>query len=94
MVVDISDVLEKKLAAIACYESQFPPAKAGHIEALQPTPASRARGRLRGRRIPGQPWDLGNTGPDGAVVLVRRRAEGGERSAMAPATQSRGFANP
>ncbi len=28
MVVDISDTLEKKIAAIACYASQFPPTKA------------------------------------------------------------------
>lgn len=32
MVVDIGDTLEKKLAAIACYASQFPPAKAGHLD--------------------------------------------------------------
>jgi LmbE family N-acetylglucosaminyl deacetylase len=27
-VVDISDTLEKKMASIACYQTQFPPAKA------------------------------------------------------------------
>jgi LmbE family N-acetylglucosaminyl deacetylase len=32
MVVDISSTLEKKLAAIACYASQFPPAKAGYLD--------------------------------------------------------------
>jgi bacillithiol biosynthesis deacetylase BshB1 len=32
MVVDIGDTLETKLAAIACYASQFPPAKAGHLD--------------------------------------------------------------
>jgi N-acetylglucosamine malate deacetylase 1 len=31
MVVDIGDVLERKLAAIACYQTQFPPEKAEHI---------------------------------------------------------------
>ena len=32
MVVDIGDTLETKLAAIACYASQFPPAKAHVFE--------------------------------------------------------------
>ena len=32
LVVDIGDTLETKLAAIACYESQFPPAKAQAFE--------------------------------------------------------------
>jgi bacillithiol biosynthesis deacetylase BshB1 len=32
MVVDISGTLEKKLAAIACYASQFPPAKGRHLD--------------------------------------------------------------
>ena len=32
MVVDIGDTLEKKLAAIACYASQFPPVKAQHLD--------------------------------------------------------------
>jgi N-acetylglucosamine malate deacetylase 1 len=32
LVVDIGDTLEKKLAAIACYVSQFPPAKAGYLD--------------------------------------------------------------
>ncbi|MEN6407679.1 MAG: PIG-L family deacetylase, partial [Thermoguttaceae bacterium] len=32
MVVDIGDTLDKKLAAIACYESQFPPEKAHQLE--------------------------------------------------------------
>jgi bacillithiol biosynthesis deacetylase BshB1 len=31
IVFDISDVLEKKMAAIACYRTQFPPAKAHHL---------------------------------------------------------------
>ena len=31
LVVDISDTLETKLAAIACYASQFPPTKAQHL---------------------------------------------------------------
>jgi len=32
IVVDISDTLETKLAAIACYQSQFPPAKARYAD--------------------------------------------------------------
>ena len=32
MVVDIGDTLEKKLAAIACYASQFPPTKAHYLD--------------------------------------------------------------
>jgi N-acetylglucosamine malate deacetylase 1 len=32
MVVDIGDTLEKKLAAIACYVSQFPPTKAHYLD--------------------------------------------------------------
>jgi LmbE family N-acetylglucosaminyl deacetylase len=32
IVFDISDVLEKKLAAIACYKTQFPPEKAQFLE--------------------------------------------------------------
>ena len=32
LVVDIGDTLEKKLAAIACYASQFPPAKAHYLD--------------------------------------------------------------
>ena len=32
MVVDIGDTLETKLAAIACYASQFPPTKARHVD--------------------------------------------------------------
>jgi N-acetylglucosamine malate deacetylase 1 len=32
MVVDIGDTLEKKLAAIACYASQFPPTKSHSLE--------------------------------------------------------------
>ncbi len=32
VVVDISDSLEKKMAAIACYETQFPPQKAQHLD--------------------------------------------------------------
>lgn len=35
MVVDISSTLEKKLAAIACYASQFPPAKAHHLDGIR-----------------------------------------------------------
>ena len=35
MVVDIGDTLEKKLAAIACYASQFPPAKAHHFDSIR-----------------------------------------------------------
>ena len=35
IVVDISDVLEKKMAAIACYETQFPPVKAGHLDGIR-----------------------------------------------------------
>jgi N-acetylglucosamine malate deacetylase 1 len=31
IVVDIGDVLDKKMAAIACYASQFPPAKSGQF---------------------------------------------------------------
>jgi LmbE family N-acetylglucosaminyl deacetylase len=37
MVIDISETLEKKLAAIACYESQFPPAKSDFLERLRAT---------------------------------------------------------
>jgi N-acetylglucosamine malate deacetylase 1 len=32
MVIDISDTLEKKLTAIACYVSQFPPTKAHYLD--------------------------------------------------------------
>ena len=32
MVVDIGDTLDKKLAAIACYASQFPPTKAQYLD--------------------------------------------------------------
>jgi LmbE family N-acetylglucosaminyl deacetylase len=32
LVFDISDVLDKKLAAIGCYKTQFPPEKAHHLE--------------------------------------------------------------
>ena len=32
MVIDISDTLEQKLAAIACYASQFPPPKAHYLD--------------------------------------------------------------
>jgi bacillithiol biosynthesis deacetylase BshB1 len=32
LVVDIGDTLEKKLAAIACYASQFPPTKAHYLD--------------------------------------------------------------
>jgi bacillithiol biosynthesis deacetylase BshB1 len=35
MVVDISDTLDQKLAAIACYASQFPPAKFHHLENIR-----------------------------------------------------------
>jgi bacillithiol biosynthesis deacetylase BshB1 len=35
VVVDIGDVLEKKMAAIACYQSQFPPVKAGHLDGIR-----------------------------------------------------------
>ena len=41
-VVDISDELETKLAAIACYKTQFPPAKAEHLCVSAPTPSSKA----------------------------------------------------
>ena len=34
-VVDIGEALEKKMAAIACYESQFPPEKAGHLDGIR-----------------------------------------------------------
>ena len=33
-VVDISDTLETKMAALACYESQFPAAKAHHVDGI------------------------------------------------------------
>jgi N-acetylglucosamine malate deacetylase 1 len=32
MVIDIGDTLDKKLAAISCYASQFPPAKAHYLD--------------------------------------------------------------
>ena len=35
MVIDISDTLEKKLSAVACYASQFPPAKAHLFDHLR-----------------------------------------------------------
>jgi LmbE family N-acetylglucosaminyl deacetylase len=35
LVVDISSTLETKLAAIRCYETQFPPAKARHLERVR-----------------------------------------------------------
>ncbi len=35
MVVDISDTLEKKMAAIGCYATQFPPAKAQQIDRIR-----------------------------------------------------------
>jgi LmbE family N-acetylglucosaminyl deacetylase len=37
LVVDIGDTLEKKLAAIACYETQFPPARSDFLERLRAT---------------------------------------------------------
>ena len=51
MVVDIGDTLEKKLAAIACYASQFPPAKADFLDRLPGVRhATGHGGRFRGRR--------------------------------------------
>jgi len=35
MVVDIGEVLEKKLASIACYASQFPPTKAHYLDSFR-----------------------------------------------------------
>jgi N-acetylglucosamine malate deacetylase 1 len=35
LVFDIGDVLEKKLAAIACYATQFPPEKAHHLSRIR-----------------------------------------------------------
>lgn len=35
IVFDISEVLEKKLAAISCYKTQFPPAKAHFLERIR-----------------------------------------------------------
>ncbi len=35
IVVDIGDTLEKKLSAIACYASQFPPTKAHHLDNIR-----------------------------------------------------------
>jgi N-acetylglucosamine malate deacetylase 1 len=35
MVFDIGDVLDKKLAAIACYKTQFPPEKAQHLQRIR-----------------------------------------------------------
>jgi N-acetylglucosamine malate deacetylase 1 len=35
MVVDIGDTLETKLAAIACYATQFPPTKAHHLDRIR-----------------------------------------------------------
>jgi len=35
LVVDISDTIEKKLAAVRCYETQFPPAKAHVFERVR-----------------------------------------------------------
>ena len=34
-VVDIGEALEKKMAAIACYESQFPPEKAERLDFIR-----------------------------------------------------------
>jgi len=35
MVIDIGDTLEKKLSAIACYQSQFPPEKAHYLDGFR-----------------------------------------------------------
>jgi bacillithiol biosynthesis deacetylase BshB1 len=35
IVVDIGDVLEKKMAAIACYQTQFPPEKSHHFDRIR-----------------------------------------------------------
>jgi N-acetylglucosamine malate deacetylase 1 len=35
MVVDVGGTLDKKMAAIECYESQFPPAKRHHLERIR-----------------------------------------------------------
>ena len=35
IVFDISDVLDKKMAAIACYKTQFPPGKAEHLKCFR-----------------------------------------------------------
>jgi bacillithiol biosynthesis deacetylase BshB1 len=35
VVVDISETLETKLSAIACYQSQFPPEKAQHLDRIR-----------------------------------------------------------
>ena len=57
--VDIGDVLEKKMAAIACYASQFPPVKAPHLDAFAPTPVQQgtaagfAAGEILASPVPG-----------------------------------------
>ena len=35
LVVDIGDTLEQKMAAIACYQTQFPPTKADHLDGFR-----------------------------------------------------------
>ena len=42
MVIDIGDTLEKKLAAIACYASQFPPTKAHYLDDFRASPSNKA----------------------------------------------------
>jgi len=37
IVCDISSTLETKMAAVACYETQFPPAKAKHLDRIRAT---------------------------------------------------------
>jgi LmbE family N-acetylglucosaminyl deacetylase len=46
VMVDISDTLEKKIAAIACYQTQFPPAKGEHLERMRTL--AREQGRAAG----------------------------------------------
>ena len=51
LVVDIGDTLETKLAAIRCYQTQFPPAKAHVLERVKAVRAAARDGRrLLGRR--------------------------------------------
>ena len=83
IVVDIGNVLEKKMAAIACYESQFPPVKAGHLDGI------RAYARQQGRRPvspPANSWPApapGHAGPDGACVFGKDDQDGKRRSGSA-----------
>ena len=59
-VVDIGAVLEKKMAAVACYESQFPPEKAERLDFIRVLRGSRGRPRDCAGEVFGQSGRLGS----------------------------------